>query len=78
MREFFKRYFGIKMPSKVLARDIGQFITKEPTRYIDGLKLLKELKKWQNGIDDTHYCPIVEEHTLDSVIYMVECAMGIQ
>ena len=49
----------------------------KPKRYIDGLKLLKELKRWEKGIDDTHYCPVVEEETLEGVIYIIECAMGL-
>ena len=51
---------------------------KEPIRYIDGLKLLQQLKEWENGIDDSHYCPVVEEETLEGVIYRVECMMGLQ
>lgn len=50
---------------------------KEPTRYIDGLKLLQLLKEWEKGIDDTHYCVVVEEETLEGVIDIVERLMGI-
>ena len=51
---------------------------KEPKRYIDGLKLLKELKEWENCIDDTHYCPVVEEETIEGVIDIVEWLMGLR
>lgn len=49
----------------------------KPKRYIDGLQLLKELKEWIMCINDTHYCPVVEEETLEGVIDIVERLMGI-
>ena len=50
---------------------------KEPIRYIDGLELLKFLNEQISGVDDTHHCPMVEEHTLERVKYAVEYMMGI-
>ena len=49
----------------------------KPKRYVDGLQLLKELKEWIMCIDDTHVSPVVEEETIEGVIYMVERLMGI-
>ena len=50
----------------------------KPRRYIDGLQLLKEIKEWIMCINDTHYCPVVEEETLEGVIDIVEMLMGIK